>query len=189
MITTLFFSCGIWRSYFGEDMYVYYDQDLQKQYWDSLLSISSNKYKDSISNLIKPEVKNLPDDLRALPLIIETYSFNQYLNLNETLLSKKNDSKKSWREFTRFDKRTRKMFQNSGLNVKVFSYAEYSDLDPTKYKYVVRQIALIEDLDNIKVYSNGSTSGFLVGWYTYIYDRSSNKILGSVHPKMMEFTN
>lgn len=182
-------SCGIWQAYFGEHTYVYYDKDFERQFWDSLLSISSNKYKDSISSFIKPVVKNLPKDLRSLPLIVETYSYNQYLNLNETLLSKTTDSNKTQREYNRFDRRTRKMFHDRNLNVKYFSYAEYSDLDPLKYKYVIRQTALIENLNNIKVYNNGSTSGFIVYWYKYIYDRSSNKILGSINPKMSEFTN
>jgi hypothetical protein len=136
---------------------------------------------DSLIRQINSASTAIPSDIGESTLIIETYSYHDYLKIYENKYHIPKDNKQERRYFKRYEKKKKSLIKDPKYKIVYLDKEEYSNLDVNNYKYVLRTSNRIDyDPNQIFITNDGFVYPFISTLIYYIQDRQTDKVFREI---------
>ena len=171
-------SCGIIQRHVGESNY---DPEFHKKRMAELNQKKETKERDSLTQAIQTSSLQFPPDLTETTLIVETYNYADFLNIQANKFYRPEDSKKQRKFYARYSKEKRLLLKDYPHKVVYADKPEYENLDQNEFRYVLKTISIVQSKDEeVVIYKDGSTAGWFSARFYYLYDRQTKKVVGKI---------
>jgi hypothetical protein len=114
----------------------------------------------------------IPKDLHNYTLIVETYNYTDFLELNSTECYKQTDNKRIRKKYIEYDKVKLSYLHNYKFEYIYSSNENVDTFDINTFRYVLRKKMKI--LTPIEYLPSGECNGWVASNGFYIYDRKYN---------------
>lgn len=136
---------------------------------------------DSLIRKIDEATITIPADLAQTTLIIETYKYGDFLELYENKFVVPKDSKRSRKDFARYEKIKRSLIKDPKFDMIYMDKGDYETLDLKKYKYVLKTTNRVAyDPDHLVITNDGFVYPLVSTLIYYIYNRQTHEVLRDV---------
>lgn len=133
------------------------------------------RQRDSLVNVITTTTFEKPSDLKSATLIIELYTYHEFINSYSTKFYKELPSLYRRLHYPRYKKWAHKHLFNQYTGKKILKKSKkYSQLNSDTHRYVIKTtIRTILEVDS-------TNNAILNSIVYYLFDRKSNKVLGEI---------
>jgi hypothetical protein len=175
LIITLFIaSCGLLKPNVHD---FYYDPGLEKLHRARINNKPEVIKYDSIIDAVNSANSEIPADFYKYPLAVQTYNYEEFLNLNSTKFDSARDNHRYRQLFKKFERKIARKLKQFPSGIQFMREKQYQQINSERYPYVLKFIKIVDDAENVIIYSNGKAGARITIFQYYILDRRNNKLL------------
>ena len=175
-----FSSCGLLGIYKDN---ISYDPEFNARVINKIKEDPLGKTMDSLIARIDAAKSKYPLDLEANPLIVETFTYEEYLNFQRNRLYTPLDNSSRRKGFKKYQKdmNRHKLIRHPKLEILYKNRSEYDSLDPDKYPYVLKTTNRLDyDPNQLVVTTDGHVYPWISHILYYIMDRRTNEVFNQI---------
>jgi glycyl-tRNA synthetase (class II) len=172
-------SCGLVQGYFGNPE-SNYDREFHESRLREINAKKETKQRDSLTRLIETASTQFPSDLTEMTLIVETYNYKDYLDIQSNKFHTVEDSKRERKYYAQYDKDKKLLLKNYKHKVIYADQSDYDSLDRNEFRYVLKTTTKVTKDEEVLIYKDGGTSGWASTILYYIYDRQTGRVFGEI---------
>jgi hypothetical protein len=173
-------ACGIKGVSNNHDLYVT-DPDVKVQLINWMDNKPIAKELDSLLNKIDSAKEVIPNDLSHTTLIVQTFSYEDYLTIFKHKYNTPKDSKYNRKVFEKYSKNKESFFREPKFKILYANKDQFDSIDINSAKYILKLTNRLDySPDKLQVKKDSSAIPWVATAVYYIFDRETHKVFREI---------